>query len=273
MTATLKCDIFENIASSNKGSILNVNKIDVKIFLCKFNKITSRTFPGSFYATYCNFTIDKSIFVTCYAAGSNEYYGRISYVVNSIVNASQFSAVECGPSVSGLGDSLNAFHYSDVVIDEYNASKCYGVDGSSSVSILHQTKEARIKHLNNVDGIDWNSFEIYHGSHNSYIDNSNFINSTKNSVTCLHTSFNSYFRSCCFFLVHSKFCYNPNTVFLEECTTDSEKSGFTFKAIVPQTNFTMKIKEPTCKNQKVCTIKISRQRTRPLLLYLIIMLP
>ena len=272
MTATLKCDIFENIASSNKGSILNVNKIDVKIFLCKFNKITSSTTPGSFYASYCNFTIDKSIFVTCYASGSNRYYGRISYILYSNVSVSKFSAVECAPSVASNGDSVNVFYYSDVIIDEYNTSKCYGADGSSSVSILYQTKEAMIKNLNNVDGIDWNSFEITDGSLDSYIDDSNFINSTKNSVTCLYTSFNCYFKSCCFFLVHSKFCYNSNTIFLEECTTDAEKSGFTFKTIVSQTTFTMKIKEPTCKIQNVCTIKVCRQQTHLLLLYLIIML-
>ena len=273
MTATLKCDIFENIASSNKGSILNVNKIDVKIFLCKFNKITSASFPGSFYASYCNFTIDKSIFVTCYASGSDAHYGRISYVVYSKVNVSQFSAVECGPSVVGDGDSLNAFHNSDDNIDEYNSSKCYGVDGSSSFSIFYQTNAVYIKYLNIVDGIDWNSFEVYHGSSNTYIYDSNFINSTKNSVTCLHTSFNCYFKSCCFFLVHTSFCSKAATLFLEECTTDAEKGGFTFKAIVSQIDFTLKIKEPTCKNQIVCTLRACRQQSRLLLLYLIIMFP
>lgn len=258
MAATLKCDIFENIASSNKGSILNVNKIDVRIIFCKFTNISSTTYPGSFYASYCNFTINNSIFVMCYAAGANQCYGRISHVENSKVTLKQFSAIECGPSVVGDGDSVNALHTSDVIIDEYNTSKCFGVDGSSSVSVLRKTSEFLVKRLNNVDGIDWCSFEIDYGSLNSYIYDSNFINSTKNSVTCLNTYANCYFKSCYFFLVHPNFCLYSNFVFLEECVTDAEKSGFTFKKIVSQIDFKLIIKEPTCRNQNLCTQRVCR---------------
>ena len=262
----ISCSLFEKLSSSEKGTILSIDQGDAKITNCRFNNVKSSSSPGCFYITKSSFELKKCTFSLCFANGANNNFGKIAYTLESKVNVNHFSAVRCSPSASSNGDSLNAFHSSTVLIRDYNSSYCYGVDGSSAVSICKTTTESIVKFLNGIDGIDWSIYEIFNNDVKTYTEFSNFINSSKNSHYCIDTNYaneDCEFTNCSFFDSCSVFCSNPSKMKIINCISDKEQSSFAFITITKQ-SLEVLIKAPIlCYQQtKVSCNKLSYRITK-----------
>jgi hypothetical protein len=242
----IKCSLFEKMSSDNAGTILNIYKVNMTIVNCRFNQIQSSKYPGCFYVCNSLFILELSSFNTCYASGADANYGRITLSQYSNITVREFSAIKCGPSKSALGDSVNAFHHSNVSVDSYNTSVCYGIDGSATVSILYVVEEFTAKRINCVDCIDWNSFEYVRNTKKSYTLSSNFINSTMNSnfvIDLYYTSAYCLFRNCIFLNNHITFVQNPDFLVIVDCYSDTE-IGYSISVKSDLTPFTLQNKNP-----------------------------
>jgi hypothetical protein len=242
MIRLLKCVTFKNIAVTYGAAIANISNGGITLLNCKFEEISSNSFPGSFRVTDSYFTVNNCYFSDCSASGANECYGRIAYVTNSNVSVEHFSAIRCSTRAYSAGDSVNAFHSSDISISDYNTSLCYGTDGSSTVSIYSPFKVFTIKNINSADCIDWNVYEYYFSAYESFIEYSNYINSTKNSNYFLQINCKTTFRSCSFFNTHSVFCIRKDVLTFINCYSDNTQSGCIITSCNP--NFTVLIKLP-----------------------------
>ena len=264
------CSIFKNISSQTAGAILNVDNVDIKLVSSCFYRINSNAFPGCFLVKNSKFTLISCYFDYCYTKGSNEAFGKISYVRDSTANIKYFSALACGPSVSSIGDSLNIIYNSKSDINSYNTSYCYGEEGSASISIWCPKVEPIVKYINCVDCIDWCSYEYFRFSLDESVLYSNFINSTNNSHYCINLKYGnntSTFKNCAFFSVCNNFCSAPNYLKLIDCVSDKNQGYFTFNTTTSLLSFKLILKVP-----HDCITKVCHRYLSPRLIHAFIMI-
>jgi len=220
MIYQIRCSSFKELTSSNKGTIINSANNDVSVENCLFFKVSSSSYPGCIYVTGGSIEVKSCYSFFCYAGGDDDKFSKVCHAASSKATFSQYSALFCGPLTTSNGDSVNVFQDTLADIIFYNASKCYGTLGSSSLSLAHHKEGTIVKYLNSDSGIDHNSFEIWESSIDCNVYFSNFINSTKNTDRMLHINSYCYFHTCSFTMTHSVFNGNLAVLHFENCTTD-----------------------------------------------------
>ena len=264
------CSYFQSISSPTSGAILNVNNVDIKITNSRFFKINSNIYPGCFLVKNSKFTLSLCYFDYCYTKGRDMSLGKISYFQYSTVKFDQFSCIRCGPTKTAIGDSINVFEYSKSNINSYNTSYCYGIDGSSSISI-YSPSDSTVKNMNCVDCIDWCSYETFYNEEIVEVIDSNIINSTKNSDYCVNFNSgnkNHIFTRCAFFKICSSFCSSSSALSLVDCISDVNKNGYSFITITKISSFKLILKVPhNCGNTQGINIK-----SKPKLAYFLLVI-
>ena len=244
MSSKVRCSLFQKLKSNSGGTVSNVNSSDIAFLNCRFIGVTSSTVPGCFRINSGSLCIKCCYFRECSATGGDGCHGRISLVTYSTLSIVHFSAIMCGTVANNVGDSVNAIHSNyKVLIENYNTSYCYGTDGSSFISLLSNEQISPLKNINNADNIDWNTCEFYHNKQESTVENSNFINSSKNTNYFLQINEKATFNNCCFFKTFSVFCLNANYLTFNNCISDKEQSGLTFITIKSEPDFVIIIKD------------------------------
>ena len=244
--------LFVDISSQNGGTILNSIQGTVSLIHNEFIRVTSNKSPGCFYIESCSkLLMDSNYFVACSGSGGNNYYGNILNCLSSKYICNYFSAYLCAPSTTPSADSLIRASDCNTDILYYNSSFCYGIDGSSSVSIVKITKNNNIKYMNAIHNINYDILELWGEKSPSFVYQSNFINGTKNTMYFLHIGIDTAFYDCVFAQSGEKpFCSNINKCSFNNCTCDKYISDITFNIVLEPTTVKFEFHYGFCSNSK-----------------------
>ena len=240
---TISCSIFENIATNNKGSILNANECNVSISQTNFVHITSSQTPGVIYIHSSNVSIYKCYFESCFGNGNDMNYGRTIYAIESNAQIEHYSAFRCAPNSEDVGDSTSFFSGCDIACNFLNFSFCYGSYGSSGIGIWLNTERLYLSYLSITDSKDLFCMETADGKEMISVYKSNFINSTENDAVVNSLTITK-FDSCVFQLMPEKFQHHSFGISeFVSCVSDKEMNGITFSTIIKSTKLDFDVKQ------------------------------
>ena len=177
MTLNVVCSLFEDISSSQKGTILSVNGVSF-IFHNNFvSSVSSTIYPGCILSTNgLLFDISRSSFSECCGQLQNDDNHANVFSCQTMEEdiVSDVSAFKCSPFDDIYADSV--FHLSNGIAkaNNCNLTYCYGKSGSSSFA-LWNLKNSQVKYLINDHGTEVCALEI-HKCKIFTCSKSNFIN-------------------------------------------------------------------------------------------------
>ena len=228
---TIRCNIFTNIKTSEKGSVFSLESSKLLVEYCRFANITTATFPACFYAKQCDTIINHCTFSYCSGEGGNECFGNGFYCYQCNNRVTSCSVLYCGIQKSPSGDTAIALVASCGSIVSYiNSTKCYGENGAASVSVRKGTAETNyLSYLMVTEVFEHNAIE-FTDSKTSYLKLSCVINST-NCIEFVLNNLRAHMLICqnCTFLnpfrilfqnpsaTTLEFCYSSNHEMCEEC--------------------------------------------------------
>ena len=225
----IRCNRFINI---NDGPIISVNSSQLlQVEYCKFANVTTSSYPACFYAEKCKTIINHCVFAYCSALGGNEKYGNGFYCYKCN-NSVESCSVLCCSFQQSIGDEIpgdSAIALVDSIstaVSYINSTKCYGNDGSASVTILNGTAETYVLSFFMVtDAHEYDAIEI-EGTATSYIKLSCIINST-DCFDCVLNNYRTKFlccQNCTFINPHHQLIRNNDAyTFFEFCYSNNKK--------------------------------------------------
>ena len=204
MNVDVRCSSFEELSSSNSGTILSVQSHQsIKFSHNIVFKVSSSISPGCLYTINSNIIeILHCFFECCYSTGGNEKYGQILYSLSTNAVCSSLSSSYCSPLSQTYGDSIFRIEDSTLDADNINASYSYDKEiGSASFSFDQSNDHIFMKYLNVIHTCTFTSLEIM-----SRIKDgcectcyySNFINSSKNINSVLSIGYHIIIDTCVF---------------------------------------------------------------------------
>ena len=273
MTFKIQCNSFSDIASSNKGTLLNINSLSTVIFSYNIiRNISSTTAPGCMsIQNNADLEMIHNSFTSCHGTGSDEHFAELllaSEAKTIIIN--HLAASLCAPSKTKKCDSLIRIKsITNCTSSFLNSSFCFGTSGSSSFcSSLCNILD--ITYMCVICSNDYASLEIS-PQETTKCSFSNFISCINNYLISDNSEIvleSCFFMECQF----NSFFSNAGKAKCINCITDSTKSnsGFTFYSEFQSLAFDIKI-QSGCLKAKEMTYECGH-RIRTLQIFLLILI-
>ena len=222
MDSTISQAFFETFQRTGDGGVIYCEDKNLIIICCFFKNNFCSHEGGSIYMKNSALFVSKTIFRESYStAKQNDVRGNAINLNANELHVNESVTFLCGPDSEKNSDSsINSF-YSKVIVNAYNATNNYGIQGGSGVSIWYCLSDTLVLHSIFADGHDGfmiESSKLYN------VNSTNFVNCTgcMNTV-CYSSSNNMYiFDSCIFWNTGTKSLINNGySLTLIDCLTNS----------------------------------------------------
>ena len=241
-TSLISYNIFINLSSNASGTILNINKGQAIFSHNTVEYVVSSSHPGCLLVKdEVSFSLIQNYFKSCKGEGENNQYSHVLYCTSEKINIEQFSAFLCTPYASQQTDSLIRLENTDVTLNYYNSSNCYGKMGASGFSLGVIKRNVVFTYVNVIDSCDHNSIEFHSTQNIVTLQNSNILNATKNTNIVINNNCDVYFINCVFGDCN-KFANNPAKLHFEDCVIYKETQGISISNINKQTSIDFQLK-------------------------------
>jgi hypothetical protein len=250
--------LFRDFVSSGDGGAVYSTDRDFNFSCCEFISNVAANRGGGIFITGGKLIISNVNFIECYSTkNTNDIWGNAIYHEGTVAVLEQLSLRYCGVSSTKCTDSSIALAYSKAFVHNYNASRNYGISGSSMLSMYSSLAGTELKYMQGVECCD--SFEIETWNTAIKVDKTNFIN-TNDRYCLLWENANNLITldSCILWNLSKTTLSDGNRIIrLVNCTSNQETNP---KVTIVTDLYTFPIIIKSCALPKMITCSCNRYR-------------